>query len=100
MADTINVLLDQLRTVAPEFRIASQDTLDLIDQLNQVTSNLVGDMYAAQLTRSPDALDTLWNRWRHALYNLAMSMNTVATNLEIAADSYEGTDQRAMPFIP
>lgn len=98
--NTISVTLDRLRSVAPEFRMASQETFYQISTLNQVTSNLLNEMYSAQLTRSSQALDELWSKWRDALTNLAYSMETVANNLEIAAEGYQYTDQNVMPHNP
>ncbi len=60
MADTgntIGVTPDKLREVSPQFRRASQATYDLISSLDQATQSVLSDMYSAQLTHFPDALD-------------------------------------------
>lgn len=98
--DFIAISPERLREVSPQFSTAAHDTSAMISQLNQTTTNLVSDMYSSQLLKSPDALDTLWNKWRQALTNLASSMQTVATNLDTAAASYQHTDQHAMPHGP
>jgi|GEM_PF-6713099 len=94
--DGINVTPDQLRSVSPRFRVASQDTLDLVSRLDGVTRDLLNDMYSAQLVRAPDALDTLWRRWYDSLITLSGAMQTVADNLDAAADGYQITDHNAM----
>lgn len=98
MADTtdLGVSPDVLRQVAPQFRTAAQDTLDLVYQLDGVTRNLLNDMYSANLVHSPDALDMLWRRWYNSLTTLSGAMQTVADNLDAAANIYQGTDHNAM----
>ncbi|GAC1344449.1 MAG: hypothetical protein NVSMB27_05440 [Ktedonobacteraceae bacterium] len=100
MSDEIKVTPERLWEVSPEFRRASQDTYNLVYTLDQATNSLVYEMYSAQLTRSPEALDSLWYKWHNALSNLAASMQTVADNLDAAAGGYENTDHNVMPYTP
>ena len=91
--NSIKVTPDRLREVAPEFQRAAQETRDLLASLNQMARNLVYELYEARLTRSPEALDRIWNRWSSSISNLAGAMEAVANNLETSASSYEATDQ-------
>lgn len=91
--NSIKVIPERLREVAPEFHRAAQETRDLLAGLNQMARNLVYELDEARLTRSPEALDRIWNRWSSAIDNLAGAMEAVANNLETSASSYEATDQ-------
>ena len=91
--NSIKVTPERLREVAPEFRRAAQETRDLLANLHQVARNLVYELYDARLTRSPDALDHIWNRWGSTITNLAGAMEAVANNLETSANNYEATDR-------
>ena len=96
----VGVTPDRLREVVPEFRLAAQDTLNLMEQLDYTTRFLIGELQGASLSRSPDALDGLWAKWRNALTNLSQSMQTVASNMEVAANTYQTTDQNVMRTNP
>lgn len=95
-ANHLGVSPDMLRSVSPQFRVASQDTLDMVNQLDWITRNLLNDMYSANLVHAPDALDALWRRWFDALNTLSGAMQTVADNLDAAANVYQITDNNAM----
>lgn len=100
IGNSIGITPDRLREVAPEFRSAAQDTFTLISQLDYARSSLISELHGAQLSRSPDALEGLLYRWHDALTNLAHSMQIVANNLDVAANSYQTTDQNVMHTTP
>ena len=86
--DTINVSTDRLRENAGHFHKASQDTFDLLKDLQGTAKQLVGEMYS-ELHHSPAALERLCDRWSTATDSLGTALQDVANNLAAGADTYE-----------
>ncbi len=89
--DTINVSTPRLRETAGNFQKASQDTFDLLTNLQGTAKQLVEEMYS-ELHHSPAALERLCERWSTATYDLGTALQDVANNLASAAENYEQTE--------
>jgi WXG100 family type VII secretion target len=89
--ESFEVTPQRLRDTAPSFYKASQDTSDLVRHLNSITQQLIDDM-SSELSKSPDALERLADRWRNAMWSLCASLEKVGGNLDAAANKYHTTD--------
>jgi uncharacterized protein YukE len=89
--NTINVSPARLRETAGQFKKASLDTFDLLNELQGTAKQLVGEMYA-ELHQSPAALERLCDRWSIATDDLGAALRDVANNLAAASDTYEQTE--------
>jgi len=95
--DLINVSVERLRETASAFQKASQDTMDLVNNMDSVAEQLINDMNTAAVLHSTAALDRLCHSWHTAIIDLSSVLEEVAKNLYIAADNYQNADKNGMP---
>ncbi len=92
--ESFAVTPQRLRDTAPNFHKASQDTADMLLNLNSMTQQLITDMLLlSELSRYATALENFYERWRISMLCLSTALSKVGITLEEAAGDYVTADQ-------
>ncbi|MGH2516341.1 MAG: WXG100 family type VII secretion target [Ktedonobacterales bacterium] len=92
----IRVTAQRLADAGSEFSGASRDVLGLLGSLNATASNLSAEWSG----RLGGSFDTLWDRWRGEIADLAQAMETIAGTLGDSAIAYANAEKQNMAPPP
>ncbi|HLJ80247.1 MAG TPA: WXG100 family type VII secretion target [Ktedonobacterales bacterium] len=92
----MRVTPERLADAAVEFGNASREVLGLLGSLNATASNLSAEWSG----RLGGSFDTLWDRWRDEIADLARAMETISGTLGDAAIAYARAEKQNISPTP
>lgn len=92
----MRVTPERLADAAVEFGNASREVLGLLGSVNATASNISVEWSG----RLGGSFDTLWDRWRDEIADLARAMETISSTLGDAAIAYAHAEKQNITAPP